>query len=200
MSMFDDNRYCWRETYLVMLDRLKRPLSAETVQRLQKPGERFEITTPRDVARWGDANGLLESLIVVAPDDSAAVEIRYDEGVEVVKEFAALADELERHEPSAKEQKKIARAREWTAKIELLHFEQIRDAPATRRNVPVQLSFPRYSRFIQNLTQDLKPPDDDPDEFDLAERLDPNTLIRILKLVTRLTDGIAFDPAAGVVL
>jgi len=200
MSMFDDNRYCWRETYLVMLDRLKRPVAAETVRRLQKPDGRFEITMPRDAARRDDANGLLESLIVVAPNDSAAVEIRYDEGAEVVREFAALADELERHDPSAKERKKIARAREWTAKIELLHFEQIRDAPATRRNVPAKLSFPRYSRFVENLTQELKPPDDEPDEFDLAERLDPNTLIRILKLVTHLTDGIAFDPAAGVVL
>ena len=37
-------------------------------------------------------------------------------------------------------------------------------------------------------------------EFGLAERLDPNTLIQILKLVMHLTDGIAFDPASGVVL
>jgi len=195
MSMFDDNRYCWRETYLVMLDRLKRPMVADAVQRLQKLDRRFEITTFYDTA-----NGLLESLVVVAPNDSAAVEIRYGEGDEVVKEFAALADELERHEPSAKERKKIARARELTAKIELLHFEQIQDAPATKQHVPTKLSFPRYSHFIKNLTQDIKPPDDEPDEFDLAERLDPNTLIQILKLVTHLTDGIAFDPASGVVL
>jgi len=195
MSMFDDNRYCWRETYLVMLHRLKRPVEEEVVLRLQKPDRRFEITMPCD-----NASGLLESLIVVAPNDSAAVEIRYGEGDEVVKEFAALADELERHEPSPKERKKLARAREMTAKIELLHFEQIQDTPATKRNIPAKLSFPRYSHFIKNLTQDIKPPDGEPDDFDLAERLDPNTLIQILKLVTHLTDGIAFDPASGVVL
>ena len=200
MSMFDDNRYCWRETYLVMLDRLKRPQAAEAVQRLQKLDRRFEIATPGGVKLCDTVNGLLESLVVIAPNDNAAVEIRYCEGDEVAKEFAALADELERHGPSAKERKKIAWARELTAKIELLHFEQIQDATATKRNIPTKLSFPRYSHFIKNLTQDIKSSDDEPDEFDLAERLDPNTLIQILKLVTHLTDGIAFDPAGGVVL
>ena len=195
MSMFDDNRYCWRETYLVMLDRAKRPMTSETVLRLKKLNARLEITTHR-----GSTDGLLESLIVIAPNDSAAVEIRYNEGTEVEKEFAALADELERHEPSAKERKKIARARGFSAKIELLHFEQIQDVPVTKQNFPAKLSFPRYSHFIKNLTQEIKPPDEEPDEFDLAERLDPNTLIQILKLVTHLTDGIAFDPASGVVL
>ena len=195
MSLFDDNQYCWRETYLVMLDRLKRPVMSETVQRLQKLDGRLEITSPHD-----NAHGLLESLVVVAPNDSAAVEIRYCEGAGVMKEFAVLADELERHEPGTKERKKIIRAREFTAKIELLHFEQIQGVAATKWNVPAKLSFPRYSHFIKNLTQDAKQPDDEPDEFDLTERLDPNTLIQILKLVTFLTDGIAFDPASGVVL
>jgi len=200
MSMFDDNRFCWRETYLVMLDRLKRPVAAEAVRRLQKLDKRFEITMPGDAKSCDCANRLLESLVVVAPNDSAAVEIRYGEGAEVVKEFATLADELERHEPSAKERKKIARARELTAKIELLHFEQIQDAPATKQNVPAKLSFPRYSHFIKNLALDIMSPDDEPDEFGLVERLNPNSLIQILKLVTHLADGIAFDPASGVVL
>jgi len=194
MSMFDDNRYCWRETYLVMLDRLKRPAMSELVPRLRKLNDRLFISDTRSTANDG-----LESLIVIAPNDSAAVEIQYYEGAEVATEFSALADELERHELSAKERKKIARAREFSAKIELLHFEQIQDAPVAKHGFPTQLSFPRYSHFIENLTQEMKP-SDEPDEFDLAERLDPNTLIRILRLVTQLTDGIAFDPASGVVL
>ena len=198
MSMFDDNRYCWRETYLVMLNRHKRPAMRELLQHLQKLGDRLEIKDTRS-----DANSLLESAVVIAANDSAAVEIQYREGADVATEFAALADELERHEISTKERKKITLARGFAAKIELLHFEQIRDVPVTQQNFPAKLSFPRYSSFIKNLTQDDHSNDksnDEPDEFDLAERLDPNTLIRILKLVTRLTEGIAFDPASGVVL
>ena len=195
MSMFDDNRYCWRETYLVMLDRRKRPAMSEMVPRLHRLNDRLVIKNPRSVA-----NDWFESLIVIAPNDSAAVEIQYHDGLEVTTEFAALADELERHELSAKERKKITQARGLSAKIELLHFEQIEEAPVTKQNFPTKLSFPRYSHFIQNLTQDMQQPDNGPDEFDLAERLDPNTLIRILKLVTHLTEGIAFDPASGIVL
>ncbi|MCL2623142.1 MAG: hypothetical protein FWD31_05675 [Planctomycetaceae bacterium] len=194
MSMFDDNRYCWRETYLVMLDGLKRPTKSEMVLRLHKLNDRLIIKDLRSTA-----SERLESLIVIAPNDGAAVEIQYHEGEEVAVEFAALADELERHEISAKERKKINLARGLSAKIALLHFEQIQETPVKKQDFPTKLSFPRYSPFIQNLAQEMKQ-DDEPDEFDLAERLDPNTLIRILKLVTQLTEGIAFDPASGVVL
>lgn len=195
MSMFDDNRYCWRETYLILLDESKRPALSETVLRLHQLSDRLVIQNACPTA-----NDRLESLIVIAPNDSAAVEIQYHEGSQVVLEFAALAEELERHDLSAGERKKIARARRFSAKIELLHFEQIEETPVTKQQYPTKLSFPRYSHFIQNLTQEMKQPDDEPDEFDLAERLDPNTLIRILKLLTRLTEGVAFDPAGGVVL
>ena len=195
MSMFDDNCYCWRETYLVMLDSHKRPQLSEMVQRLLKLNDRLEIKDTRFTA-----NDLFESLIVIAPNDRSAIDIQYSEGYEVATEFAALADELEQHNLSANERKKISRARELSAKIELLHFEQIHETLTSKHNFPPQLYFPRYSHFTKNLTQEMKLPDDEPDEFDLAERLDPNTLIRLLKLVTHLTGGIAFDPASGVVL
>ena len=178
-----------------MLDRLKCPVISEMVPHLHKLNDRLVIKNIRS-----SGSDCLESLIVIAPNDSAAVEIQYHEGSQVTAEFAALADELERHELSAKERKKIARARELSAKIDLLHFEQIEETPVTKQDFPTKLSFPRYSHFVKNLAQEMKSHDDEPDEFDLDERLDPNTLIRILKLVTRLTEGIAFDPASGIVL
>lgn len=194
MSMFGDDRYCWRETYLVMLDRLNRPEASEAVRRLKKLKSRLDV---KDVRSDGD--GLLESLVVIAPNDSAAVEVQFREGPDVTAEFAALADELERHDPTGKERKKIARARGFSAKIELLHFEQMEESPQQKRDIPVKLTFPRYSSFTKNLSREMQT-DDEPDEFDLAEQLDPNTLIQILRLISRLTDGIAFDPASGVVL
>ncbi len=193
MSIFDDDRYCWRETYLVMLDRSQRPTASETARCLQKQGVCLEITNLRS-----DADGWLESLTVISPNDNAAVEIQYFEGDEIAAEFAALADELERHELSAKERKKIDRSRNFFAKIELRHFEQLHDVPTAKAGFPPKLNFPRHSSFVKNLAREM--PVDEPDEFDMAERLDPDTLIRILKLVSHLTDGIAFDPASGVVL
>lgn len=194
MSMFEDSRFCWRETYLVMLDSSKRPETSTLVQRLKQLHNRHEI---RDIC--SDSQGLLASLCVIAPNDGAAVEIQYHQGEDVKQEFAALADELERHEPTKKESKKIAAAKEFDAKIEVLHFEQMQDIPGEKNSFPAKLNFPRYSSFVQNLNRELDK-NDEPDEFDLAERLDPNTLIQILKLISRLTDGIAFDPASGIVL
>jgi len=191
--MFDDNRFCWRETYLVMLRAEKRPVISELVQRLKKLHNRYDIRNIRSDM------GCLISLCVVAPNDGAAVELLYREGDEVRREFAVLADELERHEPTGKECKKIASAREFDAKIEVMHFEQMQEKTDGQSSFPPKLSFPRYSNFVQNLNRELDKADE-PDEFDLAERLDPNTLIQILKLISRLTDGTAFDPAGGFVL
>ena len=194
MSMFGDDRYCWRETYLVMLDRLKHPKTSEVVQGLKKLKGRIEIGNTQS-----DASDLLESLVVISPNDSSAVELQYYEGPEVVAEFAALADELERHDPAVGERKKIARAREFSAKIELLHFELIQETPQQKQSFPARLTFPRYSGFIKNLNREMQA-DDESNELDPTEQLDPNTLILILKLISRITSGIAFDPASGIVL
>jgi hypothetical protein len=194
MSMFGDNRYCWRETYLVMLDHLRHPETSEVVLGLKKLKGRIEISNTRS-----NANGLLESLIVLSQNDSSAVELQYREGADVTVEFAALADELERHDPTVGERKKIARAREFSAKIELLHFEQVQEIPQQKQSFPAKLTFPRYSGFIKNLNREIQA-DDEPNEFDSTEQLDPNTLILILKLISRITSGVAFDPASGIVL
>jgi len=204
MSMFDDNRYCWRETYLVMHDRVHRPLASDMVRKLSNLKGYLEICNIRS-----DSDDLLDSLVILARNDSAAVEMQYHEGDTVVKEFTVLADEMERHELSSQERKKIVRARNFSAKIELLHFEQmqedqIRDINAKKHDFPVPLKFPRYSHFVNNLICENHRNEsgaiDESDAFDWTERLDPNILIKILKLVTRLTLGIAFDPAGGIVL
>lgn len=194
MSMFDDNRFCWRETYFVMFDADKRPETAKLVRSLKRMHNRHEIRAIRS-----DAEGRLISLCVIAPNDSAAVEIQYRGDTDVQHEFAALAGELERHELTEKERKKIATAKTCNAKIEVLHFEQMQENANAKSTFPAKLNFPRYSNFVQNLNRELDK-ENDLDEFDLAERLDPNTLIQILRLITRLTNGIAFDPASGIVL
>ena len=38
------------------------------------------------------------------------------------------------------------------------------------------------------------------DELDQEEQMDPNTLILVLELLCRLTDGIAIDPASGTII
>ncbi|MCL2349342.1 MAG: hypothetical protein FWC50_13915 [Planctomycetaceae bacterium] len=195
MSTFEDNSYCWRETYLIMLDPKKRPETCVLLPFLQKLKNKHEIKN-----LVAEPSGFLQSLTIVSPNDSAAIDVVYREGYDIRTEFAAFADELERHTSSPGERKKIKIARDFSAKIELQHFEQIGDPGVSKTAFPAnpaKLTFPRYSGFIRNLKNESN---DEPDEFDLAERLDPNTLIQILKLVTRLTGGIAFDPASGLVL
>lgn len=190
MSLFEDNRYCWRETYLIMLDHEKRPKTDRLVIKLRKLRNQLNIEDADS-----NENGLFNSLTVCSPHDHAAMDIVYQEGDTVRAEFHALADELEKHEISASQKQKIQQARKYSAKLELMHFELLEE----KREVPekgiARIRFPRYSSFIQNLK------DEEPwDDFERAEHLDPNTLIQVLKLVRQLCHGIAFDPASGIVL
>jgi hypothetical protein len=193
--MFEDQNFCWRETFLVMLEVANRPATSQLLEHLKKLKSPFEIknqiTNPR---------GFAETFSILAFQDHAAIDFVYSEGENVVREFSALADELESHDISRKEKALIAKARKYSAKIELLHFEQIYEKKAEKLHRPTPLKFPKYSSFIKNLHQECRENEADTENSDSAEFLNPNALIQVLKLVSRLTGGIAFDPASGLML
>ncbi|MDR1959729.1 MAG: hypothetical protein LBQ54_11925 [Planctomycetaceae bacterium] len=195
MSLFEDSRYCWRETYLVMLASENRPGVDRLAAEIQKTHNLLEIKNLQK-----NNAGLLEAVTVLSPNDNAAMDIVYQEGEAVRREFHALAEELRKHTGSPRELKSIERGLNFDAKIEILHFEQMEQEKThlSGKGGIAKITFPRYSSFIQKLS--LECDAETPDDFEQAERLDPNTLIQILKLVQQLCRGAAFDPASGTVL
>ena len=75
MSMFEDSRYRWRETYFVLFDAKHRPALKTVVKTLSALNKRFELTN-----RTADSHGQVESLTLLSPDDFAALDICYTEG------------------------------------------------------------------------------------------------------------------------
>ena len=90
MSMFENDQYCWRETYFVLFEAQRRPKLDALKQVLEKLGNHFTLTN-----LTADETGRVESLTVLAPDDFAALDVCYVEGDEVVEQAVALAEELE---------------------------------------------------------------------------------------------------------
>ena len=81
MSMFENDQYCWRETYFVLFDVRNRPKLDAVRRALANLDTRFSVAN-----LTGDDEGYVESLTVLSPDDFAALDVCYVDGEEVVEQ------------------------------------------------------------------------------------------------------------------
>jgi hypothetical protein len=119
MSMFENDQYCWRETYFVLFDSAKRPTLKKVETVLSKLHARLTFTNGT-----ADDDGAFDSVTVLAPDDFAALDISYLSGEEVLEQGALLAEEMEKAGDAAN-RSQIGRLRACDARFDVLHFEQI---------------------------------------------------------------------------
>lgn len=122
MSMFENDQYCWRETYFVLFDARNRPKLDAVRRALAHLDTHFTLAN-----LTGDEEGYVESLTVVSPDDFAALDICYVDGDEVVEQRADLLKELESANGTPEERLKRERLRRSNGRFDVLHFEQVVD-------------------------------------------------------------------------
>lgn len=120
MSMFEDDRYRWRETYFIQFEKKNRPMLAEVERRLTMMGEQVELTSPR-----ADEKGRIESLTILAPEDFAALDISYLEDDEVLEQGELFAAELTAAACQEEDDPKIELLRTHAGRFDVLHFEQV---------------------------------------------------------------------------
>lgn len=207
MSLYDDSRYNWRETYFVFTDAARRPALDRLKRELSRtiPSLTFQTRNAGDT----ESDALLESLCVISEENHSGVEILWSGGEQLVLEIEALAKELSKH-ASPREKNKIEQMKTATGKIEVLHFERL-DTPLPvrpRPSAPSGISDSnRRARFQFDPDRYIEPPvtgagdeEDYPfEEYDSAV-LTPDLLLLLLEVVRRLTGGIAVDPAGGTIL
>jgi len=116
MSMFEDRRYRWRETYLVLFRSSRRPKLKKVQETLSAINKNYQLLNLS-----ADKQGRLESMSLISPDDFAAMDICYVSGAEVLEQAASLAQDLR---PAA-----IERLVQCDARFDVLHFEQLPDPP-----------------------------------------------------------------------
>lgn len=120
MSMFEDHRYRWRETYFVLFRTTGRPKLKKVEHLLTGLDHRYQISN----LRKGDDDAF-ESLTLISPDDYAGLDICYTEGDEVREQLDDLLKELRPSELSAAGQQALKQLAECDARFDVLHFEQI---------------------------------------------------------------------------
>jgi hypothetical protein len=124
MSLFEDSRYQWRETYFVLFDYKQRPKATDVQRLLTELGPRMSIH-----AITANEAGLLDSMTVLSHADAAAMDITYVEGEEVKEQVIQLRQEWKGKQPGGKEKPHLERAMHANARFDVYHFEEITGFP-----------------------------------------------------------------------
>jgi hypothetical protein len=118
MSMFEDTRYRWRETYFVLFDAKKRPTLETVAKRLSALSKRFELTNLN-----ADEEGWIDSLTLISPDDFAALDICYTEGPEVLEQGASLVADMKKQADDNPPPVAWEQIKRYDGRFDVLHFE-----------------------------------------------------------------------------
>ena len=120
MSMFEDSRYRWRETYFVLFHARERPTLKSVTKMLSALNKRFELTNLN-----ADDGGLIDSLTLISPDDFAAMDICYTGGAEVLEQSASQVEDLKKLGVEGPPPVPWEQIRKYDGRFDVLHFEQI---------------------------------------------------------------------------
>jgi hypothetical protein len=123
MSMFEDSRYRWRETYFVLFPARNRPTLNSMTKMLSRLNKRFELTNLN-----ADDEGLIDSMTLISPDDFAALDICYTSGAEVLEQAAVLLNDLKKLGADELPPVPWEDIRRYDGRFDVLHFEQIAEA------------------------------------------------------------------------
>jgi len=163
----------WRETYFILFPQQRRPVLAKVADALTAANRRYSLENPSS-----NNEGFLESLMVESKLDHAAVEISYEVGDAVIEQNLEWAQTLQEQLPAEQLQELI----QADARLDVVHFERVSSGSAGQVDEPS----PYFG-----------------DEFDVEEgfeMLDPTCLLTVVDALTKITEGLAFDPASGEVL
>lgn len=182
----------WLETYFIVFPNQRRPTLARVEQALAAADPRLQV---KNLA--GDEGGLFASVLVESPEDHAAVEISYETGDAVVEQNLDWAKQLQKQLSPAHLQALITA----DARLDVAHFERVQ-AGAGRRE----------REAADDVSRAASRPDDEGDDYDdefgagddeeldeeaALEVFDPTCLLTVVQTLSKLTRGLAFDPAAG---
>ena len=120
MSMFEDYHYRWRETYHVLFDSSNCPTLERVEQALSALNKRYVLTNLS-----ADSSGRFQSLTLLSPEDSAALDVCYTSGEEVLEHGAALAKEMETAACEADDRVPCEQIRRCDGRFDVLHFERV---------------------------------------------------------------------------
>ena len=120
MSLFEDERFQWRETYFVLLNASHRPQGKEAANMLKKSGPAISVENVRV-----DSKGRFVAATVFSPDDYSAMDISFVGGEEVLEHVSQLLEEFDPASLTKEERTKLKILQAADARYDVYHFEQV---------------------------------------------------------------------------
>ena len=222
MTLFDDNRYDWRETYFVYFESSYRPKLTEVRRALRIHAPFLNILDYKT-----ESEGSIVSMTIASYEDHAALEIVHREGNEVIAEAQRLAFSLKK-DASEEENLKLQKIVQYKMRVDVHHFEQTADTHIFNVTKVPELKFPKqptppidtFSKALnmnaagkgkfhfdpnsydrcRNDNTGNEPDDVIGEDSSIIERINPEMLITVLEILCRISRGVALDPASGIVL
>jgi len=119
VSLFEDNKYQYRDTFFVFFNSQNRPDIEKIESTLAELGTRYKTIQRKE------SDGAFESLTFVSPYDFSAMDIVVVEGEEVTNQIADLMDEFKRMTLTGDESSKLSNLEGCDARFDIFHFEQV---------------------------------------------------------------------------
>lgn len=118
MSLFENDRFRWRETYFLLFLAENHPTVGAMQKVLGTLGGGVEISEAR-----GEDGAGFESLTLIAPDDNSAMDIVYSTGEDVLEQREELVRDLKTNVEGEEEEVKLKCVQTADARLEIFHFE-----------------------------------------------------------------------------
>ena len=121
MSLFEDNRYQYRDTFFIFFPKQNRPSTQRVLDALKSLGAKYEIQN----ARESDTG--FESVSVISPHDCSAMDIAYEASDEVKAQIRDLLEEFRTLTLRGDDAEKLQRLQKFDARFDIFHFERVVD-------------------------------------------------------------------------
>lgn len=125
MSLFENSGYQWRETYFLFFRAENRPSKEDVVQTFGPMKSRLQIVNIQ-----ADDDGFLEAMTILAPSDSAGIDVTYVTGEEIGEQRQELKKELSPARLPPEDRPKLQQMLSADARFDLFHFQQVGDDPS----------------------------------------------------------------------
>ncbi len=123
MSLFEDDRYQYCDTFFVYFEAGNRPSLADIEKALSSGGETCELADAKS-----DADGAFKSITVRSPHDSSAMDIAFVSGEEVVEQVEELVAEFRQISLEGEEFDKLDQIKTADARLDVYQFERVSDS------------------------------------------------------------------------
>jgi len=121
MSLFEDSRFIYRDTFFVYFQNQHRPTAADVKAAIDSLGSKYDFENLKE------ADGKFESVTVHSPQDNSGMDIVLISGEEIKLQVKSLLNELKLVTLTKDDRKKLSLIEQCDARIDVFHFEQVVD-------------------------------------------------------------------------